>query len=145
MIEVRQIDKTSWARYFSENAHRAVFEETKPASKERIDFALLAVTQEDEPISYLTARELDSDTLYWQFGGAFVKFRGTPYSFKSYEAFVEWTKARYKRVVTYIENSNVKMLRMAMAVGYRITGIRNYHGDVLLEHTMEFGLEIGNA
>lgn len=134
---IKKIEAAEWIDTFSELAHRAVFNEHKPKERDRIDFALLAYTA-DVPIGYMTCREFDNETIYWQFGGSFPPIRSTLTATRVYESFVRWHQEHYKRCVTYIENDNRAMLGMAARVGFKITGIRNYQGAVLLEHLLEF-------
>lgn len=49
----------------------------------------------------------------------------------------EFCEKDYKRITTYIENKNTPMLKFAMKIGFRITGIRNYKNEILLEHLLE--------
>ncbi len=123
---------------FSENAHKIAFQEHKPAHFDRIDFALLAVGRDETPAAYVTCRELDHASVYWQFGGAMPGSKGGIPAFRAYEAFVRHAKTHYERVTTLIENTNTPMLKMAMKVGFRIVGIRNFKGSILLEHLLEF-------
>lgn len=123
---------------FSEHAHKACFSEVKPADWDRIDYALLAVNEDDVPIGYMTCREFDSKSVYWQYGGAFKPIEKTIHAYRVYEAFLEWHSKRYERVATYISNGNKTMLAMAAKIGFKVTGIRNYKGEVLLEHLLEF-------
>lgn len=134
---VEKLTPDQWA-YCSEHAHLLAFKEIKPASRDRIDFALLAIDG-TTPAMYVTCREYDAETLYWQFGGAFPETLGTVKSFRAVEAFVAYVKERYARVTCLIENTNRVMLKMASKVGFKIVGIRTYHGCVLLEHLLEFG------
>lgn len=136
MIKVERFSRAEW-REFSENAHFVCFGKHKPAEWDRIDFALLVV-DEEKPMGYVTCREIDAETLYWQFGGAFPGTRDTHRSFRGYQAFVDYCKPKYKRISTLIENDNLVMLKMAMKVGYRIIGVRSFKGSILLEHLLEF-------
>lgn len=135
-MNIVQVDPGTWTEKFSEHAHLICFGKHKNKNLDRIDYALLAV--EDSPIGYMTCRELDKDTVYWQFGGAFPGTKDTIKSFRAYQAFRDWHSTRYKRVVTYIENNNFVMLKMAMKIGFLVTGIRNFKTNILLEHTLEF-------
>lgn len=136
MITVARFTKEEW-KIYSEQAHSICFGKHKPAEWDRIDFALMAIAQA-HPLGYMTCREVDAETLYWQFGGAFPGTKGTASSFRAYEAFFNYCGERYKRVTTLIENDNTAMLRMAMKVGFRVIGTRTFKGQVLLEHLMEF-------
>lgn len=135
-MQVKRYEKEEWKK-ISESAHIICFSETRPIGFDRIDFALLVVTDGNVPAGYITCRETDSETVYWQFGGAFPSIKGTIMSFRAYEAFVEWTKSKYRRIYTLIENTNIAMLRMAQKVGFLIIGIKNFHGSIYLEHLLE--------
>jgi len=135
-VSVLKVTADSWYKNFSANAHEVAFDKRKSAAKERIDYALLAIeVREDTPVAYMTCRELDSDSVYWQFGGSFKK--GTHWSWYSYKAFATWHKDRYANVSTLIENDNQVMLKMAMKVGFKVIGVRMFNGNVLLEHHMK--------
>lgn len=135
----------------SENAHLAVFETYKPASLDRIDFALL-IERGETLMGFATCREHDAETLYWQYGGALPGTKSSSLTFPGYQAVVAWSKERYKRITTIIENDNVVMLKFAMKVGFRIVGVRthiakkertveNYNNivpHILLELVLEF-------
>ena len=137
MIHVDLITKETWKEHFSANAHKIAFAEIKDPEIDRIDFALI-VADDDKAMGYLTCREFDADTIYWQFGGAFPGTKDTSLSWRGYQAFVEWCRPRYKRITTLIENTNLVMLKMAMKVGFRVCGVRVFKGDILLEHVLEF-------
>lgn len=134
-MNVTYYSKEEW-KPVSETAHLLCFGTKKPESLDRIDFALVVGTE--TPAGYLTCREQDADTLYWQFGGAFPGTRNSSMTWKGYQAFVEWCKPKYKRITTLIENDNTVMLKMAMKIGFRIQGVRVFKGQVLVEHLLEF-------
>lgn len=136
-LVVTKLSSEDW-KSFSENAHLICFNETRPLEMERIDYALMAIDKKtDTPVSYITVRECDANTVYWQYGGGFPGTIGLP-AFRSYEAFISWTSERYKRIYTQIENTNHRMLKMAMKVGYNIIGVKCFNGSVMLEHLIEF-------
>lgn len=135
-MTVKQISPKDWA-VVSEDAHKIVFGTHKPASRDRIDFALMTVDEQNVPLGYVTCREWDNETLYWQFGGMFPDTRGTPRSFRVYKEMLQWATDRYFRITMLVENTNVPMLKFALKVGFKIIGVRNYSGTVLLEHSLE--------
>lgn len=136
-IGVLKYEKIKWDQ-FSEDAHKIAFGTIKPVSQDRLDFALIVINEDQNvPMGYVTCRELDSDTVYWQFGGAMPGTKNTKNSWEAYKALVDWCELKYKRITTLIENDNLVMLKMAMKVGFRISGIRYYKG-VLVEHILEF-------
>lgn len=144
MIEIDRLDPQSWAK-LSENAHLISFGTHKPADWDRIDFALLS-KKGGQLLGYITCQEHNSHTVYWQFGGTFPGAIETSLSWQAYHAAVEWTRKRYKRIWTLIENDNTVMLKMAMKVGFRVMGVRTHvtkeKTTILLEHVLEF--ENGN-
>lgn len=136
-LSVRQVDTKTWNQ-MSEQSHLICFNEKRERSLERIDYALLVIGEEtDLPMGYITVRECDGETVYWQHGGGFPGTIGIPI-FRTYEACIAWTKNRYKRIYTQIENKNKRMLKMAMKVGFEIIGVKSFHQHVMLEHLLEF-------
>lgn len=130
-LSVLEITAKEW-KQLSEAAHVLSFKERRAASLDRIDFALLAVL-EGKPVAYATVRELDAESIYWQYGGAFPEIKGTINVLKVYRMFIAHCAARYRRVTTLVENGNVRYLKLAMAVGFRIMGCRMFKGDVFVE------------
>lgn len=135
-IEVVQLSPKQWEQ-LSEKAHLVAFDTHKPKEWDRIDFALLAQNEKDL-MGYVTCREHDAESLYWQYGGAFPGTRETSLSFSVYRELIAFCQKKYKRLSTLIGNENVAMLKMAMKVGFRIVGVRVHQGRVLLEHVLEF-------
>lgn len=105
-----------------------------PPEFERLDFALLAVAKANNtPVAYMTLRELDKESVYLKHGGAFDPVRGTVMVLESYQAMLAHLDDRYLRQSTLVQNNNVAYLKLAMAVGFRVVGIRNFKGIILLE------------
>ncbi len=136
-MKLEVIDSKTWALH-SEDAHKIAFGKVKPASWDRIDFALLAVDDSEMPMGYITCREHDHETIYWQFGGAFPGTKGTCKTWLIYNLAAEYCSNHYKRITTVIENTNISMLKMAMKLGFIIVGVRGVQGSVLLELVKEF-------
>lgn len=138
MIRVEKISADDWIKNkWSEKAHEIAFNEFRPSSVERISFALLACDG-DAHLMYISCRENDSETLYWQFGGAFPGTKQTSLSWQSYNALLDWCKERYKRVIFLTLNTNVSMLKFGLKSGFKIVGLRCWNGEILLEHAQEF-------
>lgn len=135
-VEVIQVSAEEWPKY-SENIHKLVFKEIKPASRDRISYALLFV-KEQEVIGYVTVRELDDENVYWQFGGVLTRFRRGLLGCQCFEMALEWQKARSKRVVMYVENKNLPMLKMALAYGFLIIGTRTFREFTMVDLMREF-------
>lgn len=122
-----------------EDAHVICFNEIRPKHINRIDFALLIIDNKtNKPVSYITVKEFDSTTCYWQHGGSFPGSVGIP-AWRSYNLAIAWSRQHYKRIFTLIENRNVAMLKMAMKAGFRIIGTKTIDGDIMVEHI--FNLE----
>lgn len=132
-----QVSAEEWANSLSEDMHKLVFGELKPASKDRISYALLFVKAE-EVVGYVTVRELDDENVYWQFGGLLTRFRRGLLGVQCFEMALEWQKARSKRVVMYTENTNLPMLKMALAYGFRIIGTRTFKQFLMVDLMREF-------
>ena len=139
MIEVVVIGADEWKEKYSEQAHLIAFGKAKPASWDRIDYALLLVDRDaNAPSGYITCREFDHETIYWQFGGSMPGTKNTPKSLACFDAALEWAKAAYRRITFVVENTNLPMLKLAMKREFQIVGVRNFHGSILLEHMKEF-------
>jgi len=125
-----------WA-IVAEDAHKAVFNEILLPEYDRIDYALLVIREEPPkegvPVAYMTLREFDKETVYMKHGGTFDPVRGTVFSMPCYVMMLNWLKETHKRITTLVENTNTVYLKMALSVGFKVIGIRNFRGSVLLE------------
>lgn len=140
-MELVHLDAVEWSKY-AEDAHLSVFNEKRPSDMNRIDFAILSV-ENKVPQTFMTARELDSETIYMQYGGSFPSAKGTVNSFISYSMIVDYLLTKYKRVTTLIENTNHAMMKFAMKKGLNIIGMRTFKGQIFLEHLIENEVENG--
>jgi len=136
-LQIYQLDKAEWTR-FSEDAHAAVFGKVKPTFMDRIDYAWLSV-KDDKPVAYVTVRELDHETVYWQYGGAFPWALKSIWMARSYALALEKQRSLSKLVTTRVENTNLKMLRLALGHGFLINGVRMSHQSVLIELVKDLG------
>ena len=137
-MRVVKIHKNDWAEV-AENAHLIVFHEVKKPEMDRIDFTLVVESEHGIMLQYGACRELDAESLYYQYGGSFPGTKGTIKSHRAFEALLTWARENgYKRVSFLVENTNTPMLKLALATGFLITGIRHFHGLILLEHLKEF-------
>jgi RimJ/RimL family protein N-acetyltransferase len=131
-MRIEKLNPIEWA-LLAERAHLSVFDETRAKDMDRIDFALLMLNYEMLQ-GYITCRELDKESLYWQFGGAFPSAHSTIRSSLAYDEAIRWCKEQgYKRITTLVENENVRYLKMAMHYGFRIIGCRFFDGKILVE------------
>jgi len=136
-MRVVQIMPDKWAE-LSERAHLIVFNELKKPEMNRIDFALLVESKSGEPMQYAECRELGQGSLFMQYGGSFPGTKGTLASVRCFEEILEWAEfANYHRLSFLVENTNEAMLKLAMRMGFLITGIRVHKGKVFLENVLE--------
>ena len=133
-VTVLYISPEEWVKY-AEDSHAAVFKEFRPSSMDRISYAL-AATDESRVIGYVTCRETDSESLYWQHGGA-VDTRYGVAAYRGFEAFLDNAKP-YKRVTTLVRNDNIRYLHLLMKFGFRVIGLRCVKNEIFLELTIEF-------
>lgn len=121
------------------DTHRIVFGEEPPPSQAKMDYALVVQDpRKDEYVTYVTVRELDPETAYWGYGGAFPAYKNTLAAYRAYQAVTEFTfKSGIKSIFTLIENTNVSMLKFALKIGYKIIGVRHVNGCTMLEHLLE--------
>jgi hypothetical protein len=134
---VIKLPAEEWEK-MAEDAHVICFNEKRPSYINRIDYALLVVDKMTErPLSYITVKEFDDETVYWQHGGGFPGTIGIP-AYRAYNACLQYSENKYKRIFTLIQNTNVPMLKMAMKVGFRVIGVKTISKDIMLEHLIEF-------
>lgn len=134
-MELVHMTSDQWTNYAAD-AHLVVFNEVRPVEMNRIDFAIMTVN-EGIPQTFMTARELDSETVYMQYGGSFPSAKGTVTSFTSYSLIVDYLLSKYKRITTLIENTNFPMMKFANKKGLLVVGIRYFKGQIFLEHLIE--------
>lgn len=143
MIRIVQVSKHDWKQW-SEQAHLVVFKEHKPVSLDRIDFTLVAEGEHSKLLGYITCREFDAKSIYWQYGGAFPGTRATSVSYEMYQKALKWCEQKYDRVMTLVENKNYPMLKMHLKAGFLIVGFRVHLGQGLVELTKEFEDGVGS-
>lgn len=137
-MTVKKVTKEDWAE-LSERAHLIVFNEIRKPETERIDFALIVESESGVPLQYATCRELDSESLFFQYGGSFPGTKGSPKSLRCMEKIIGWAEfSGYRRIAFLVENTNDAMMKLAMRCGFLVTGIRTFKGLILLEHVKEF-------
>jgi len=140
-MKIHRVEKEDWYQ-LAEKAHLAVFSTVKKANTHRIDFALVVENEHGVPMQFVTCRELDSDSVYCQFGGSFPSALGTGQTIHGGQLMLEWLEkeAGYRRVSFLVENTNAAMLKLAMQCGFLIMGVRadSHLHITLLEHVKEF-------
>ena len=136
MIEVDKLTPKEWAE-MSQDAHKVAFEEVRKPDMDRVSFALLG-RENHIPLGYVTVRELDKESIYWQYGGAFPSSAKSPKVLTCYLKFINYClELGYRRITTYIENTNKSMLKLAIEVGFLPIGIRTFKNQILLELILE--------
>lgn len=131
---IHRMGAPEW-RVLAERAHFVCFGKRLKPGWGRVDFALVGMGA-DAPVGFITCREENSETVYLEFGGAFPETKGTAAVWRCYQQGIEYLLERYPRLTTSIENKNTAMLKLAMKVGFRIVGVRNFRGKVMLEHDL---------
>lgn len=140
-LSVLKFSASEW-KEFSEKAHLIVFDQKRNPQMDRIDYALV-VSEGDSLQGYLTAREFDSESVYWQYGGSFPTTKKNLRAFYCYQKCIDWTKEQgYKRITTLIENENVNYIKLAMKFGFRAIGIRMFEGNILIEFLNDLMKEV---
>lgn len=137
MITVQQLSKEEWSE-MAEDAHLICFNEKRSSLLDRIDYALVNVAPGNHILNYCTVRELDANSVYWQYGGAFPNSKGSVHSARSYARNIEWTFNKgYKRITTYTKNTNKEMMRIQLKCGFIPVGMRTVQGEVFVEFLLE--------
>lgn len=137
-FSVTQVSSKAWIESMSEDAFKIAFGFDRPSSLERFDFALIAVDSANEFSGFITCKEMDAETLYWQFGGSMPNYKKSISVFNGYMCFVNWARERYKQVTTRIENGNTSMIKLALGVGFKIVGTYTFKDKIYLELVNEF-------
>lgn len=106
---------------------------------EKIDFALICLNEKQDYLGFITCKEMDAESVYWQFGGAFEETKNTIRVLPAYRMFIEWCSGKYKRITTRIENTNLAMIKLALKCGFLINGTWNFKNKIYLELCLEFG------
>ena len=137
MFLVRRISAEDWKAGIGEDAHAIAFQKRLTPDMERLDYALLCIEPKtNSPVGYVTVRELNEDSVYWRFGGAFPILSKVSV-LNAFCELINWSEDKgIKRISFLVENNNKPMLKLAMASGFKIIGIRNYNG-IFLEHLLE--------
>jgi RimJ/RimL family protein N-acetyltransferase len=135
-MNVQVYNSEGW-KIISETVHFDVFGEFRPKEMNRIDFVLV-VWDDNQPIGYITCTEYDSESVYIGYGGAMSHKKKTYQVLIGYKLCLTYLQNKYSRVNTLIENTNISMIKMAMSVGFVVTGIRFFKGSVMLENSIEW-------
>lgn len=135
--EVVRLTPLEW-KAISTDTHLVVFEQARSADMDRIHYALIARDDLNNVYGYVTVKEQDSESVYWQYGGAFPSCAKTVRVHSVYKEFIEWTRSKYKRISAMVENKNIRYLKLAMAHGFKIIGVKNFKNTILIELLLDF-------
>lgn len=131
-MRVERIDREKWD-IIAEDAHLSCFSEFRPKGFNRFNYAIMAIDKDERPCAYATILELDQETAHMQHGGAFPNVRGTIISTKAYHHLIQYLRQNYKVATTYIKNTNISMLKLAMSAGFIAVGL-DCHGEDMYLH-----------
>lgn len=132
-MKVEKLSKEQWD-ILSYDAHVAVFKEKRPVQSNRIDYALLCTDDYKKIQGFVTIREIDHESVYWQYGGTLEQFRSTPVTFKGYCLFAERCfEEGASSISTLVENSNTPMLKLALKIGFLVIGTKAHEGKIYLD------------
>lgn len=107
---------------FLENLHSSSFDFFVDADNFRIDAGYLA--KENETLfGYALYRELSSDSVELVYGAVDRNLRGFK-TFKTLYQFIQILLAKYSSISTMVWNNNHKMLKLYIALGFNIVGIK---------------------
>lgn len=131
-VEVVELDPPSWNKVAT-NTLKYSFGCDWPEEKGRVSKAY--ITQDEStkvPYGFMTLVEFDSESVYMQHGGNFPTSKGF-LTLKTYQAMVDRARKQYKYISTRICNRNTPMIKLALHVGFLITGTQlDPHGDLYL-------------
>jgi hypothetical protein len=113
------------------------FGEKRSGVLNRHHFAVGGYVNEDLG-GWITCLEMDSETCYIQYGGSLPNFSKSIHVVAGYCKMINLLREKYERAWTRIENTNIPMLKMAMALGFLITGTYNFNNKIYLELTNNF-------
>ncbi len=139
-MNVSVITKEGWLDSWQmHRAYAKTFHELRPAHLERPDFVLFCEYKE-RPCGFVTCIEMDSETVYWQFGGLFDEVKSTIAARSAISGCIEKMREKgFKRISTRVENTNLRMLRLEMKFGFLVVGTYTFKNKIYLELVNELG------
>lgn len=118
-------------------AHICVFDKVIGPDLERVDFALV-VGDKQTPHGYITVKEHDGQTAYLQRGGLFEQVRGKGLSEPQFLECLDWFWGRgFTKVFFNVKNDNIPMIKLGLNTGFKISGMRQFKQELLLEMMIE--------
>lgn len=138
-FHVKRIGSYLWKEMMAKDAHELVFGETRSLDLDKCTHAYLCIDSKDEIAGYVTTIDMDSETLYWQHGGAMPEKRGTVLTISGMSKVLNACKEfGYKRVWFRVKNDNLPMLKLGLALGFKVIGTRFFENEIFVEMQNEF-------
>jgi RimJ/RimL family protein N-acetyltransferase len=135
-FELIRIEGKEWSEVHSADAYAKVFGEFRPGQHDSSDFALVLMNDK-EPLGYIQFIEISKQTVYGQFGGAVESIRGTDAIDEGFSKSISQILAEYQRFEFRVENTNIKMLHLALKSGFKIFGVRSRGNGVFVDLYIE--------
>lgn len=135
-MNIKIYPKNEWDEV-SEDIHKAMFNETRPASLGRYDF-VVSVWDEENPIGYVHCRETDAESIYIGHGAVFHEQRQNEKSKIGFDMILDHLKVSYWRANILVENDNIFMLKKALNHGFKVVGVTNYCNTILIDMRLEW-------
>lgn len=122
-----------------QDCFHAVFGEEMPldASFYKYDFIYIRHDADSNPIGFIMCKEVSKDQISLEYGGIKKEDRGFA-SMRNLHMVIEKLCENYKYVTAQAENKNFPMLKIYLAMGFKIMGVRtNPFGKVFVEFLKE--------
>lgn len=119
-------------------AHVVTFGEDRPKDLNTFHFILGSIDTNNQIAGYSTCIEMDKETLYLQHGGILPNYAKSIHVINAYGKCILWCREHYKRVTTKIENKNIRMLKLAMHMGFLVVGTSTFKNKIYLDLLLEF-------
>lgn len=137
-FKCERLEIKDWSGPMSEMAHIISFGESRDATLNRFDYALVLFDTKEDMAGYSTIKEMDSETAYMQHGGVFPNYEKSVHVVNGYSKIIGWLREHYKRATTKVDVNNHAMIKLAWALGFEITGTSVFKDKIYLELTNEF-------
>jgi len=138
-VNLHVVGLEEW-KVMSANAHKVCFTDEQSPDILTCSYALLVTDKNnDSPLGYATLVEMNKSCVYMQHGGSMPNIRGTIHVMAAYRLILEFLKKKYTRITTRIKNTNIPMLKIAIAQGLLVTGIDVVENETFLQLSWSVG------
>jgi hypothetical protein len=126
-------DKELLNKDFLKNLHGATFDYDIEGDDFRVDGGFFAEEEEGKIFGYILYREMSKSKIELVYGGVTREDREFK-TLKTYRKFLSILFEKYLIIETLVMNTNYKMLKMYMALGFNIIGTKllNKNGRILV-------------